>query len=243
MITEQQQQNERKNGFYIKRGGTEKECFKTLKRFIEDKVRSGKIKRICDVGCATGDLIAYLKRSFSNCNIDYCGIDVSDKLLEVAYQRLPDVEFIKFDISQDIKECAIVNSADVVTFFGVLTYFEDFSKVLYNLMSMVSPGGQIFVFGPFNQYGYKVKYQYTHYNGDSYVTDTEYTHSMEEISKWLQERGMSYNWTAFQMPFDIQPLEEKYSIRVWTERLECGKRIQRDRIDRIEEQFFLNICC
>ncbi len=50
--TEQQLQNDHMNDFYLHEV-KEKENFKMLKGLIENKIRSGKVQRICDVGCAT----------------------------------------------------------------------------------------------------------------------------------------------------------------------------------------------
>jgi trans-aconitate methyltransferase len=51
---------------------------------------------VCDVGCGFGDLFPYLVDRFGNAS--YFGVDICDKLLQVAKTRQPDVRFVLADI-------------------------------------------------------------------------------------------------------------------------------------------------
>ena len=54
---------------------------------------------VCDLGCGFGDLFAYLKERFGNVN--YHGIDISEKLISEARSRYPEVSFEVRDILQE----------------------------------------------------------------------------------------------------------------------------------------------
>ncbi len=234
------EQNIRTNNFYINEF-TEKENFKLLAKVLASKIENHEIKRICDVGCATGELLCYLIRSFGKDNIDYYGIDVNEQYISLCKERIPNCNFIKGDIYEGIL-LSEERRFDCVTFFGTLCLFSDFKQVFRNLLSLLRSEGYLYVFSPFNQYGYHVKYEYIHRatNGKM-IKDVEYTCSIEEISEWLEERNMSYIWHSFRMPIDIIHSNEKYPVRAWTELLNSGERITRDAIDRIQEQFLLEI--
>ncbi len=182
-------------------------------------------------------MIAYLKREFGDIDINYTGVDVSEKLLDEAKNRLPDIEFIRGDIIDGIS----IKESDIVLFFGVISFFDNVETVFENLFRLSSRNGGVYVFAPFNKYGYKVKYEYTHINEGERITDIEYTHSISEISDWLDKKGVEYFWHKFDISIDIAKSESSYPIRVWTEKMYNGERIQRDMIDRIEEQYLLEI--
>ena len=234
------QQNSRTNSFYTKES-IEKENFKLLVKLLTPKVEKHEISRICDIGCATGDLICYLMKCFMKDEIDYCGIDVNEQYILSCKERIANCSFIKGDIYEGIY-LSENQKFDCITFFGTLYLFSDFKRIFENCFSLMKSKGYLYVFSPFNKYGYHVKYEYEHKapNGKK-IKDIEYTCSIEEISGWLKEKNVSYIWHSFNMPIDIKPLIEKYPVRAWTELLDNGKRIIRDAIDRVQEQFLLEI--
>jgi ubiquinone/menaquinone biosynthesis C-methylase UbiE len=71
-----------------------------IKRFdvlIESTNLSG--KKILDVGCGTGDLFKYLYSQ--NCDADYYGIDILEKMVERAYEIHPKGRFFTGDIFKE----------------------------------------------------------------------------------------------------------------------------------------------
>lgn len=58
-----------------------------LKRFFSEG------NRVLDLGCGNGRLLALFKDS----NIDYTGVDISEKLIQKAKEKYPDKEFRKAD--------------------------------------------------------------------------------------------------------------------------------------------------
>ncbi|OGW39442.1 MAG: hypothetical protein A2Y97_02615 [Nitrospirae bacterium RBG_13_39_12] len=55
-------------------------------------------KKILDFGCGKGDLYGFIKeRAIS---INYCGIDVNEKLIKLAKSKYPETEFIAVDLEE-----------------------------------------------------------------------------------------------------------------------------------------------
>jgi hypothetical protein len=48
---------------------------------------------ICDFGCGFGDLFGYLKSHTELDSIQYCGIEINQKLVEIGREIYPDAEF------------------------------------------------------------------------------------------------------------------------------------------------------
>jgi SAM-dependent methyltransferase len=70
-------------------------------------------KKIFDFGCGKGDFYGFIKgRGLS---VNYCGIDVNDKLIGLAKRKYPEAEFI----TTDIEEADIGRKFDIVFVCGV----------------------------------------------------------------------------------------------------------------------------
>lgn len=71
---------------------------------------------ILDVGCGCAHLLTYCKRN--KIEINYTGMDIMEKSIQIAQAKYPDVAFILGDITQ--MECA--PTYDYVICNGILTY-------------------------------------------------------------------------------------------------------------------------
>jgi SAM-dependent methyltransferase len=70
-------------------------------------------KRVIDFGCGKGDFYGFMKeRGFA---VNYCGIDVNDKLIGLARRKYPEAEFIV----TDIEESDIGRKFDIAFLCGV----------------------------------------------------------------------------------------------------------------------------
>lgn len=70
-------------------------------------------KTILDFGCGKGDFYGFLKGR--GIQTDYCGIDINNRLIELAVHKYPEVEFI----ATDIDEVRFEREFDVVFVCGV----------------------------------------------------------------------------------------------------------------------------
>lgn len=146
MGNRQIEQNKNMVEFYVEedRRTEVKDCFKLLRRLLEEQIEkySGDMS-LCDVGCATGDLIWYLSDCFKENAIKFCGVDVSEKLLDIARNRMTHVDFVQCDI---MNTSDFSRKFDAVICFGVLSLFEDWKKFLLNLCNLSTRGGTLLYF-------------------------------------------------------------------------------------------------
>ncbi|MEW6053986.1 MAG: class I SAM-dependent methyltransferase [Nitrospirota bacterium] len=70
-------------------------------------------KTILDFGCGKGDFYGFLKGR--GIQTDYCGIDINNRLIELAVHKYPEAEFI----ATDIDEVRFEREFDVVFICGV----------------------------------------------------------------------------------------------------------------------------
>lgn len=112
-----------------------KECFKLLAQTMQDKYGQNPISLI-DVGCASGAFIHYVK---ANLNIIDCvGVDIAEKLIKAARQRLPDVEFHINSI--DSLPVDFGRTFDVCTCLGTLAIFDEIEQPIKNLLGLLKKG-------------------------------------------------------------------------------------------------------
>ncbi len=241
MLT-QAEQNKVMTKFYIDedRRGTVKDNFKFLTNIMDLSGIMDKVTSVCDIGCATGDLLWYLRDYYHNTGgVKWYGMDIEQELLNVAHERMSDIEFIKHDIWSD----KIVAKFDLITFFGVLGWFDDYERVIEKLLGMLNPNGVVYIFSVFNKYGYTVKYDYNCIDSDGKSRhNIEYVYSIEEFTHFLQKKGLQFTFHEFAIQAVINKKEARYPVRAWTEELSDGSRIIVDQIGRKQDQFLLEIC-
>jgi ubiquinone/menaquinone biosynthesis C-methylase UbiE len=80
-------------------------------------------KRVLELGCGTGELLASVKPSYG------AGIDFSEKMLEIAKNKFPNLNFFV----QDVEDLTIDNKFDYIILSDLLSSLNDVQKVLYNL--------------------------------------------------------------------------------------------------------------
>jgi 2-polyprenyl-3-methyl-5-hydroxy-6-metoxy-1,4-benzoquinol methylase len=87
---------------------------------------------LIDVGCAFGRFLQEARRVYA-CE----GVDISDYVLDVARQRLPDLALHR----EAIQTFQIDRTFDVVTCFDVLEHVPDLDGALRSLRRLIAPGG------------------------------------------------------------------------------------------------------
>src|SRR5258708_3413568 len=95
---------------------------------------------ILDVGCAGGMKSEFL----ANQGFAITGIDLSDEMIKIAKDRMPNGEFYVKDITQPL---GLDNQFDGVFAQAVLLHIskKDIRKVLKNLLNLLKTGGHLYI--------------------------------------------------------------------------------------------------
>lgn len=114
---------------------------------LKEQIREDGFKRILEIGCGTGNYTQLLREKFRNAKLK--ALDISDKMIEVAQQKLKDkeIEFIVADA-----ETANLNEVfDLITSNACFQWFENLEKALIKYKNLLKTGGVIAfsIFGPF----------------------------------------------------------------------------------------------
>ena len=109
------------------------------KKIKQDIIKQISIYRpftILDLCCGTGDLTGLLKEKYPDAKV--IGIDFSDKMLEVARKKNPNIEFLEADCTQLPFED---ESFDLCTISFGLRNVEDIEKVLKEIYRVLKKSG------------------------------------------------------------------------------------------------------
>lgn len=90
--------------------------------------------RLLDVGCGTGDFVSYL---LDKSELSVTGSEIYLKGLRYAKRRLPDVEFIQYDVT----EGTLDRTFEIITAFDVLEHIHLDVAAIENVNQMLRPGG------------------------------------------------------------------------------------------------------
>lgn len=190
---------------------------KELFKFIADKLPDGNgpLKgNLLDVGCATGELIYYLKKRFPE--FRFTGVDVSEPMIAQAKKKMPLEQFAVTSI-QDASFFE-ERQFNVITCSGVINIFDDVAPLLDHLLGAVRFGGRLLIVGPFNDSPVDVLMRY---RTVSEATDENWQSGWNITSKFTAEKlleksgyAVDVAWHPFAMPFALSP--QKDPMRTWT---------------------------
>jgi ubiquinone/menaquinone biosynthesis C-methylase UbiE len=96
---------------------------------------------LLDVGCGTGNVLALLPAAKR-----LCGIDLSDKMIDVAHKRMPEAELCAGDAERlpwDESTFDVVNCTDS------FHHYPDPLKVLCGMRRVLKPDGRLIITDPF----------------------------------------------------------------------------------------------
>jgi len=114
---------------------TRKKMWPEIKFLIDDYVRTE--EKILDLGCGNGRLFEFLKDK----NVDYFGVDFSEKLIEIAKKRFPAA---KFQVADALNLPFLENTFDKVYSIAVLHHIpsQNFRlKFLKEAKRVLKPNG------------------------------------------------------------------------------------------------------
>ena len=116
----------------------------TNDRLIDSVLRLGKFRggaKVVDLGCGSGVFTDALRRRGYRCT----GVDLSPKLVAIARQKYPEIEFIEGDVEGlPFPEA----SFDAVLLSGLVHHLPDASRCAAEVFRILRPGGTFVAFDP-----------------------------------------------------------------------------------------------
>ena len=115
--------------------GIDRSWRRRLVRRVVDSVPSGGTVKVLDVACGTGDVSLALRRK----GMDVTGADISEKMLDIARVKAPDIEFVYgnaagLPFGDGTFDCVTIA-------FGIRN-FEHIDKGLSEMYRILRPGGK-----------------------------------------------------------------------------------------------------
>ena len=181
---------------------------------VADEISAASFESIADVGCATGAFPNYLKERFPDAKI--VGIEFLKSLLVKARNDFP---LIDFEWGNVLSKTSVTKKFDVITMLGVLCIFDDYKKVLENVLGWLNPNGRLILHNMVSEYDVDIiiKHKSSSLNVD--ISDLE--------SGWniISEKSLSLVASAnnaeiisskpFQLKVDLNKHDDV--MRSWTE--------------------------
>ena len=103
---------------------------------------------ILDVGCLNGNFYDFINTNKHKIKT-FSGIDISEKLIEVAKKRFPEQKW-------KVADCHSLpfddNSFDVVTALEIIEHIEEPEKMLQEMMRVTRPNGSVIITTPNNNF-------------------------------------------------------------------------------------------
>ncbi|QGA81913.1 class I SAM-dependent methyltransferase [Halomicrobium sp. LC1Hm] len=159
-------------------------------KWISDQAR-----RLMDVGCGAGALVETLdttpKRTVT-------GIDIAPEAANAYLQPCSQVQILKGDISHlPLKD----NSFDCIVAMDVLEHFDELERPLSELSRVISPGGQLLVTGPTENWMYRVGRRIAGFSGEYHPKSVhEVGEAVEQLfGKPARKRTISIGTPLFEV--------------------------------------------
>jgi SAM-dependent methyltransferase len=95
--------------------------------------------RVLDLGCGNGDLLAALKPSRG------VGVDLSPRVIELAGQRHPGLEFVVGDVEDDAILAALGGPFDVIVLSDTIGFLDDCEEMLRRLHRLCTPETRVVI--------------------------------------------------------------------------------------------------
>ena len=88
---------------------------------MEERIVDSCCKTVLDIGCGTGNPLAHIRNEVRRA-IDYTGLDLNPKMVEICRERWQDYPNFKFD-EYDISDCALERNYDAIFVNETFAYF------------------------------------------------------------------------------------------------------------------------
>jgi len=199
---------------YITEGWSKEPKFTFLR--VCDAAKSLRLSsaNVLDIGCATGEFIAYMESEFPEWK--FTGLDIFADLIEKARAFLPKQTFVNCDyLSLD---SSYDNTFDVITAIGVISLFsgDDLDAFWSKSAQLLKPGGSIIVLGPVNEFGVDMDLKHRKWvDGERRGWERGWSiPSRQSIELSVKEYFETYNFSPYEPQLDLEPKADP--IRTWT---------------------------
>ncbi|MCU0643980.1 MAG: class I SAM-dependent methyltransferase [bacterium] len=157
---------------------------------VDSIFRKYQIKELLEIGCGSGHLAQLLLEK----GYTITGIDLYEEMLQIARQRLPEVEFLQ----QDIRILKLKRKFDAIIAMGrMFTYMatnEDVEQSIHSIAECLNPNG-IFLFDNFSAPHFIKNFK----ENEEKIHEIDLGHrTIKRISRntWNLKHGVTFNWYA-----------------------------------------------
>ena len=218
--------------------------YKNEKRYAKPKqsftklfeiLKFQKNKSILDIGSANGELLYNLNKNYKSCELT--GYELLPKLISTARKNLPySIEIKKIDITKKIN---ISKKFDIIIVSGVISIFDNYEKPLKNLLKILNPKGQIYIFNHFNKYPIDVFIKYRTLKKNKHILQSGWNvHSIEGLKKFFSKNKKKCKVFKF-MPKNNFLGNKKDPIRSWTFKNSKNEHLITNGLSILQDQYWL----
>ncbi len=102
---------------------------------------------ILDLGCGEGIFMGEILSRYKNVKIT--GVDFSDEMLQMAYERLADIDNARWTLHKsDVDEIDFNEEYDVVLVVSLVCHLSDPAKCIENIYNALKPNGRVVISHP-----------------------------------------------------------------------------------------------
>ncbi len=192
-------------------------------------------QNILDIGCASGNFLHLLRQKFNNVSLN--GFDISEELIEIAKNR--NLDNSNFFVS-DIESFKPQKKYDIIIASGVMSLFDDFTKLMERWISWLNSKGKLYIFGRFNSEDIDtIIYHRNNYHDKAEWTNGLTSYSIGSISRFLDNKPVIYEFKRFNLKMDLEKKDNP--IKTYSIITENDKKIILNGANIIAEHYFLSV--
>lgn len=156
--------------------------------WIYQTLRETQARSVVDIGCGMGVLGTRLCAA----GLDVTGLDFSDKMLEIARERMPEARLIQWDFRNGLPETIKMRSMDAVICTYAIHHLTDSEKerLIREMTACLRTGGRILI-GDIAFETEEMREACRLAVGDEWDEEEQYM-TMDEMERYLSETTHSY---------------------------------------------------
>lgn len=189
-----------------------KELFKFIGDILEKNLSGRESFSCLDVGCAKGEFLYYLKKRFPTVANQFCGVDYSKNLIGLA-QKFYGLSGVPFYLDH-AEKFKINRKFDCITAAGIISYFDDYSVFIDNMLAHLKNDGILIITNAFSTSEYDVFIKFQKFDSKEDPESGWTQHSISGIASYVEKKGKNLKKYKFKLPFKLERQEDV--LRSWT---------------------------